>query len=378
MSAPSFKLDGLPPTDYYAPEFQIEVRGYKLDPTTKGDILSLKVDMDLESADRFEFTVNNWDDVRLAFKYSDSSTFDMGNQVVVKLGYANRLVTLTSGKIKSLAPRFPESGSPTLTVSGVSSLGDLKDKKPDENAQRLFRDMSDYEIAQIVAQRNGLQPVVTAEGPRHDLVWQRDLSEGAFLMERAKRIDFDFYVQTDESSGQESLYFMKPRDTRESSGVKVFVFEYGRNLINFTPKLSEAQQVATVTVRGWDPRQKKAIVAKADASNLPQTGGQGRSGPEAAGDRGDQVVDAPVETQEEAQHLAESLLREKAYEYLTGDGQVIGLPDLRPGHNVELKGLGTRYSGTYYVKTVSHSIGGSGYTTSFGVRRVFDGGVSTS
>jgi len=378
MTTPSSKQDGLPPTDYYAPEFQIEVQGYKLDPTTKGDVLSVKVDMDLENADRFEFTVNNWDDVHLDFKYSDSATFDVGNRVVVKLGYANRLLTLIAGEISSLAPRFPESGSPTLTVSGTSTLGKLKDKKPDENAQRLFRDMSDYEIAQIVAQRNGLTPVVTAEGPKHELVWQRDLSEGVFLMERAKRTDFDFYVQTDEDSSLESLYFVKPKDTRESSGVKVFVFEYGRSLINFTPKLSNNRQVASVTVRGWDPQQKKAIVAKADVGNLPQLGGQGRSGPETAGDRSDQVVDAPVETQEEAQLLAESLLREKAYEYLTGDGQVIGLPDLRPGHNVELKGLGTRYSGTYYVKSVSHSIGGSGFTTSFGVRRVFDGGARTS
>lgn len=378
MTTRSSRQEGLPPTGYYAPAFQLEVQGYKLDPKTKGDVLSLKVDMDLQSADRFEFTVNNWDDVHLRFKYSDSSTFDIGNRVVVKLGYANRLVTLISGEISSLTPRFPENGGPTLAVSGTSTLGKLKDKKPDESAQRLFLDMADYEIAQIVAQRNGLTAVVTAEGPRHEVVWQRDLSEGAFLMERARRIDFDFYVQTDEDTNQESLYFVKPRDTRESSGVKVFVFEYGRSLISFTPRLSSNGQVSSVTVHGWDPRRKEAITAKAGADSLPRIGGQGRSGPEAAGERGAQLVDAPVETTDEAKLLAESLLRERAYEYLTGEGQVIGLPDLRPGHNVELEGLGSRYSGTYYVTSVSHSLGGSGFTTSFGVRRVFDGGVSVS
>ncbi|MCP3143393.1 phage late control D family protein [Pyxidicoccus xibeiensis] len=377
MTQRATQASGLP-TDTYAPEFQVEVEGYPLDPTTKGDVMSVKVDMDLDNADRFELTVNNWDDRRLEFKYSDTSTFDLGNRVVVKLGYAGRLVTMLHGEINSLAPRFPENGGPTLTVSGTSSMGKLKDKQPGEDAQRLFRDMADYEIAQLVAQRNGLTPVVTAEGPRHEEVWQRNQTEAAFLMERAKRIDFEFYVQTDEQTGQESLYFVKPRDTRGSEG-RVFTFEYGLGLMSFTPRLSNNRQVSSVTVRGWDPGRKRPIVATADAGNLPRIGGQGRSGPEAAGkDRTGHVEDAPVQTQEEAQKLAESMLREQAYEYLTGDGQVMGLPELRPGHNVELRGLGTRYSGTYYVKTVSHSIGGSGFTTSFGVRRVFDGGVKLS
>lgn len=377
MSEQSSRQQGLP-TDYYAPAFRVEVKGQNLDPTTKGDVLSVKVDMDLENADRFELTVNNWDDLKVRFKYSDSSTFDIGNSIVVKLGYANQLVTMISGEINSLAPRFPESGSPTMTVSGTSTLGKLKDTKPDEKAQRLFLKMKDYEIAQIIAGRNGLPAVVSTEGPQHETVWQRDLSEGAFLMERAKRIDFDFYVQVNPATKKESLYFVKPQDTRESSAVKVFVFEWGLSLINFTPKLSNSRQVANVTVKGWDPKAKKVISVTATADDLPRIGGQGRSGPESAGDRGDQVVDVPVRTQEEAKHLAVSLLREKAYEYLTGDGQVIGMPELRPGHNVELKGLGTRYSGTYYVRTVSHSFSSSGYTTSFGVRRIFDGGVTTT
>lgn len=374
MTLRALKLPGLPPTEFYAPEFHIEVEGHPLDPTTRGDVLSVKVDMDLEAADRFEFTVNNWDDQRLRFKYSDTDTFALRNRVTVKMGYAGRLVTMMHGEIDSASPRFPESGAPSLTVAGTSTLGRLKDRRPREDEQRLFRDMADYEIAQLIAQRTGLTPVVTAEGPRHELVWQRDLTEAAFLMERARRIDFDFYVQVDPQTNRESLYFVKPRDTRESSGIKVFVFEYGTNLINFTPRLSNNGQVASVTVRGWDPRQKQAIVARADGNNLPQTGGGGQSGPGVAGERQDQVVDAPVETQEEADLLAQSLLRERAYEYLTGEGTVIGLPDLRPGDNMELLGLGTRYSGTYYVKTTSHSIGGSGYTTTFGVRRVYDGG----
>ncbi len=362
-------------TDTYAPEFEVEVQGQRLDPTTRGDVLSVKVDMDIENLDRFELAVNNWDDRTLSFKYSDTTTFDVGNRVTVKLGYANRLVTVMRGKIEALSPKFPESGSPTLSVSGTSSLCDLRGRKPEKDEQKQFLGMRDCEIAELVARRNGLNPVVTREGPKHAEVWQRDLDDATFLMERAKRIDFDLYVQTDEQ-GQESLYFVKPRDRRDSSTTRVYVFEWGKSLMSFTPKLNAARQVATVIVRGWDPKRKAAIEGKADASSLPGAAGRGKSGPDVAGRKGDQVVDAPVTTQEEAQRLAEALLRDKAYEFITGDGRVIGIPDLKPGDNVELCGLGTRFSGLYYVKSVSHSIGAEGYTTTFGVRRVHDGGVA--
>src|SRR5207244_579862 len=123
---------------------------------------------------------------------------------------------------------------------------------------------------------------------------------------------------------------------------------------------------------------KSKIVYTASKSDLPGLGGGnggGISGPEAAEkrlqDKQDTVVDAPVTSQQEARDLATSLLRERAYEFITGSGQVIGLPDLRPGDNVELKGLGKRFSGTYYVKKVEHSIGGSGYHTQFEVRKPF-------
>ena len=77
------------------------------------------------------------------------------------------------------------------------------------------------------------------------------------------------------------------------------------------------------------------------------------------------MVDQPVTSAEEARDLAISLLRERAYKFITGNGQVIGLPDLRPGTNVELKGLGKRFSGDYHVLKVEHSLGNTGFQTKF-------------
>src|SRR5215813_2741996 len=379
-------------TDYYAPDYQIEIEGHELDAETKGDVLELKVTMDLENLTGFDLTINNWDDRtqgnrKFDFKYSDTDTFDVGNRIHIQMGYAGRLLSMVHGVITSMAPRFSESGPPTLGVSGQDSLVKLRDRKPGPNDIKRFVKKRDEEIAQIVASRNHLK----FKGPQertetHAIVIQKDQDEATFLKERAARIDFDCYIQFDLDSREETLFFVKPIDGRDGRPTRVYVFEWGKSLINFNPQLTIAEQVGTVTVRGWDPRSKQPIKYTAGPQDLPRSGSGGMSGPQAAQERlngkGDIVVDQPVTSAQEAHDLAISLLRERAYKYITGSGQVIGLPDLRPGHMVELHGLGRRFSGTpekpipYQVRKVVHSLTGSGYQTQFEVRSTSDGGTS--
>ena len=143
-------------------------------------------------------------------------------------------------------------------------------------------------------------------------------------------------------------------------------------LISFSPQLTLAKQVSKVTVRGWDPTTKTSIVQSASPGDLPAGAAGGKSGPALAAtnfpNKQDVVVDCPVTSVQEAKALAVSLLRERAYEFITGSGQVIGVPDLRPGFNVRLSGLGQRFTQDYYVTKVEHTLGGSGYTTSFEAR----------
>jgi len=373
------------PTDYYAPDYRIEIEGQELDPKSKGDILEVKVVMDMENMTSFEFNVNNWDDKTFFFKYSDKPTdpkqvtYDLGNRVHVKMGYAGNLLSMARGQITTLAPKFPESGSPTISISGLDGMLKLRDRKPTDKDIKKFVNQTDPEIATIIGQRNGLDVKVTKTTEKHDLVVQKNQDDAQFIMERAKRIDFDCFVQTDPDTGKDTLYFVKPTDGRSSDKIRVYEFEWGKNLINFSPQLTISRQVSKVTVRGWSAELKDVFEYTAEPKDLPGRGGsnKGTSGPEAAekqlNGKQEVVVDAPVTSQEEAKKLAISLLAERAYEFITGSGQVIGLPDLRPGDNVFLKNLGKRFSGEYYVKKVEHSLGNNGYTTNFDVRRVYDG-----
>jgi phage protein D len=378
MASRSVLASGLPSVDYYAPNYKIEVEGKELDPESKGDLLEVKVTMDLKDLAHFDMTINNWDDKKLVFKYSDTSTFDVGNRVHVRMGYAGELKSMVQGIITSLAPKFPESGPPTLAISGQDNLVKLKDRKPKDGEKKKFVNMTDAEIVRVIAQRNKLVPQIKDPGTKHDIVVQKNQDDLMFVKERAKWVDYDCFIGMDPDTGKDALFFQPPTDKRDASKVRVYVFEWGKSLINFTPTLSLNKQVAKVTVKGWDPNTKSIIKYTAGPKDLP-TSGSGENGPSTIetrlADREDIVIDHPVTSQQEAKDLAISMLRERAYSYITGSGQTIGLPDLRPGDNVELVGLGKRFSGTYYVTKVEHALGSSGYLTNFDIRNYQDGGT---
>ncbi len=58
---------------------------------------------------------------------------------------------------------------------------------------------------------------------------------------------------------------------------------------------------------------------------------------------------------EEARTLAQSMLDDLAGEYLSVEAECMGEPALKAGGTVELKGIGTRFSGTYNITSTRHA-----------------------
>ena len=54
---------------------------------------------------------------------------------------------------------------------------------------------------------------------------------------------------------------------------------------------------------------------------------------------------------------------------LTGTGSTVGDPAIKAGRVIDLQGLGGQFGGLYRVTSATHTIDGSGYRTSFEVRK---------
>ncbi|MBI4539742.1 MAG: phage late control D family protein [Gemmatimonadetes bacterium] len=349
-------------TDFYVPAYEIRVGGRPLDRQAVRDILAVSYSDSLESIDAFSLVINNWDEEKRTFKYSEGELFAPGQRVELKLGYLDRgLAPMLLGEITSLQPSFPADGAPTLSVSGLSILHRLR-KEP---RSEVYESKKDSAMAKEIAQKLGVEirtsPEAEAREQAIPFVIQNNQQDIVFLLQRARRIGYELTVQEDER-GAPILFFGPQSKGREVP----FALDWGRSLLSFDPKLTTANQVGTVTVRAWHPTSKKLIEATARRSEL------GRDEPfvEAFNERQEIIADRPVANEAEAKQLALETLRRIAQHYVTASASTVGLPDLRTGALIEIGGLGKKYfDGTYFVTSSTHNIGDGGYTTQFEARK---------
>jgi phage protein D len=326
------------------------------------DILSITYSDSLENIDAFSLVINNWDEEKRTFKYSETDLFAPGQKVELKIGYRDRrLDNMLLGEITALQPSFPASSPPTITVSGLSILHRLRREPRSE----VYEKKKDSAIAKEIAQKLGVTIKTSSEAEASeqalDFVVQNNQQDIVFLLQRARRIGYELTIQED-SSGKPVLFFGP-----QAKGAKLtFKLHWGGSLLSFDPKLTTAAQVGEVTVRAWHPTSKKLIEATVKRSEL------NRNEPfvQAFNERKEIIADRPVANEAEARKLALETLRRIAHHYVTASGSTVGIPELKTGSLVEVTGLGAKYfDGTYFLTSSTHSLGDSGYTTRFEARQ---------
>ena len=358
--------------DFYVPYFQVKIAGRPAGQDVVRDILQVSYKDNLTEIDSFDLNINNWDAETRDFKYSDGDLFDPGKELELWLGYYGKdsLRLMVRGQITALHPSFPAGGGSTLAVSGLNVLHKLRTKQE----SHAYESKTDSQIAKEIAGRLGvtLKTNPAPDEKPYDYVLQDNQYDIIFLLERARRVGYDLYVEELGQNGQSqqpTLVFGRSLDVRRTT----YQLSYGRSMIDFKPDLTTANQVGEVTVRGWDRIKKEKIEYTAKRSEIAIKG-VGDAGNQAAieqsfNQRREVIATKPIESVDEAKTLALRTLEENAKDMVKASGSTVGLPDLRAGSVVMIDGAGKRFSGRYFVTATTHAIGDSGYTTQFECRR---------
>ena len=355
--------------DFYVPHFEVQVGGYKLPKDVLRDVTQVTYRDNIEEIDSFEIVVfNEWLHEKRAFKYSDSDIFNPGQMLELKMGYYNQnggLRLMIKGQITSLRPSFPASGISTMTVSGLNMLHALRKKQVSDT----YKKMTDSEIAKRIGRRLGIKMDIKPQEneTQHNYQFQDNRYDIVFLLERARQNGYELFITESDKDGS-VLFF----GISEAPRVTAYKLNYGSSLIQFQPNLTTARQVSKVTVRGWDAKNKKPITATVSRSQLDTRSAKDPIDQamiaKAVEDREEVITDQPVHSEQEAKQIAKRTLEHIAKDTVTASGSTVGLPDLRAGSILEISGLGRRFSGRYFVKATTHTIGESGYTTQFECR----------
>jgi uncharacterized protein len=357
----------------YVPRFVITVGGQVLELGFTVDVQSVSVTDNCNDADSFTFSMRDRypDPGRARFpgsgplEWMDGGLLEEGKEVKIELGYRGAAMQTLIGVITSVSPTFPESGVPTLQVQGRS----LYDRLNKQCTNKAFKAKTDSDIAQEIAAlpEVGLSSSVDPTKAEHPLLSSESGTYANILRRRADRIGYELTVK------ERTLYFEQPRYLVDKG--PALTLEWGRNLKSFTPTLSTYKKVTHVTVRasqtsyakGKDPLEgsvgpgdEGAKMGKETASQIAQR---------ISGKNEIFLDDHSAVSQEEAKLMARARLEASSLDFISGSGACNGNPRLKARTLIELKGVGKRFSGNYYVTSATHTIDGSGYRTTFQVKR---------
>jgi phage protein D len=321
-------------------------------------LLELSIRESVQGLYACEAVFGNWGPSggQTSYLYFDRQTLEFGKDFEVLLGSD----TLFKGRIMGLEGRFPEGNPPAIAVLVEDRFQDLRMTR----RTRTFADTSDSDLMNKLASDHGLTPNVSVTGPTHKVLAQANVSDLAFMRERARVLDVELWIDGTTLSAK----------TRSSRNGGTLTFGLGNELREFEVLADLAEQRTSVIVTGWDLSSKAAVSEKSDDSTVSGEVKSGDSGANllksAIGERKETVgFSAPVNSQE-ARTTSESLFKQRARKFITGRGVAKTDAKLRVGATLTLKGLGPLFSGDYYVVESEHRFDAAkGLRTSFAVER---------
>ena len=370
----------MPPQPTYTAEPHLEIDGEVASEKLMGDILQILIEESLHLPSMFTIVFNNpafpgrEEQQSEAFpEREDQQTWEHEKLLSigksVRIGFTNSTTEspefqdqktdwILWGEITAIETHFTSGSQAPMIIRGY----DRSHRLHRGCHNRSFQKMSDTEILKKIIEEVGIQKgTLDNSGIIHDYVFQENQTNLEFLRERAARNGFELFMQNGK------LHFRQPK--KDGS----LEMTWQKDLTSFQVRVTSAEQVNEVEVRGWDYKQKRAIVANHSKEKILTETNYGKGQATSSAFQGKPnspkliVVDQPVETQKEADNIAQALFNEMCDEFVHADAQAQGNPSIRPGRVVTLKGMG-KYSGKYYITETHHTFSERVYKTAFSVR----------
>jgi len=293
--------------------------------------------------------------------YLDGSVFDFGKKLQVSIGATPEARIVFQGFVSGLEATHEEAVPPEVCVFAEDRLMDLRMTR----RSRTYTDMTDADIARAIAAEHGLSADADADGPAYRTVQQWNMSDLAFLRQRAALIQADIAVVED------TLHF-QTRDRRTSSEITLV---QGNHIISATARADLAHQRTKVKVSGYDATSREGITEEAGSEAVEAEVSGGLTGAaileRAFGERVSyRVRETPIEGGEASAWARAEMLR-RARAFVTVSGVTRGTPDMAVGSRLNLERMGRPFDGSgYYVTRVCHTYDAvNGYRTHFNAER---------
>ena len=364
-------------TDWF---FKLFIDGKDLDSSVYADLLSVEVEDNDQFADTFTIRIASVRTSNGDWKYFDDSRFELFNNVVIQVGFANGIKEyLVDGYITNTITRFdPEGQNSILELKGMDTTCILNLE------ERVFKwsNVSDAQIAKRIFDEYGFESQIEETGIEHredqTIIMQRG-TDIQLLRMLAKKNGFECFVEKDSISGKITGYFRKPvLDTTPQKMLSVlFGDESNVNRLDvfvdsLRPLTAQSKQINMAENISEDGNIKSSSLNKLGQKSLHELiidKVSRLSHPSSEPSR--VLISSVVQDTREIQNMCNSLMDEASW-FVKALCEINGpayQSVLRAKRLVLIRGTGKLHSGTYYVSKVIHIITKDKYIQRMEARR---------
>lgn len=311
-------------------------------------INSIQVRNSTKAADTCRFTISGvYDAKNHKFDGKIKEKFTLGTILSVQMGYSSALKTIFKGYISDLSYSFGEECSIAVTALDVRQLMTLMGRNI------LFQDLSYTAlITQVMEKYKKVYTSLEIDSDLNNkqiISKQQDCSDYEFIQKITAETENEFFVE----AGVVHIGKISKRE------FVVPVVGWGNGLTSFSRNVKYVQKGSVVA--GYNREQQERIEVDGTCS-LDVTQKEVFQG-----DTKEYLFFPDVMEKEKLEKIAKSKEKKKKEKGQSGDGEIIGLPDLIAGGQIKIKDTDSEMDGTYSVKEVIHNFSLSGFQTSFEV-----------
>jgi hypothetical protein len=337
------------------------------------------------------------------FKYNDLALLRFGDRLRVDLRYvpeptgepastdesAQAWVPMVAGPVTDMRFSFATGQGAQLTVSGEDDLSRLKDKvekrvpmdrRAEVSIVKQALAKADYKL-RLASPLVEYPPFAADDNQGIQEALHAGQSPLDLIQKLAERLDFEVFLEfadLDDPRSALQFHFEPYRGRARPQAAGLFRLDRERNMLEFSPTIKIVDQYSKAEVKG---RHRDPLLAH-------EVRGQGTHEVIADELHRDESVDGPLKSGPElrdaffpnrpnpfplpnqsnldevrADWYAKAVIRRKARELFTIEATTLGMPRLRPGRFVEVRGMRAPFDGFYYVTKTVHSYGTDGFRT---------------
>ena len=350
-------------SSFMKPSIVIRVNDKELTDKKKGFPVG-EVEVELTSgyeASVAEFSIFNvYDLIQNEFFYDEVSKYIfLGSKIEIEMGYRDITTLVFIGVITRVNFLYETEGIPCIRVTAMDVKGVMMSGSYDLQLKATNYADAVKEILKRTAyeklRNSGIIQNITVDdtpdkrnsmGQENDEASDKTIemvaeSDYEFVVKIGKRNNFEFFTECG------NVIFRKAK-----SDTKILMeISPTMPLRNFDISYDITGIVEKVVVRGMDVSKAKVIKAEKKFSNSISQGNKAK-----AVIKGSQKVyiDSTLSSKEEAETRVESLMENMSYRYGTLRCELIGIPELQPGHFIRMFGLGTGPDNKFYLNRVKH------------------------